>query len=246
MRINKVFWLPVFHFADSLPFPLYICRNSYYNHRGLKQKTIYLIRHGETDYNRQGIVQGSGVDSDLNAMGQTQALAFHQAYQHIPFAKVYTSKLRRTMQSVRFFIDAGIPYESYEGLNEISWGAREGKTPNSFDNEYYRTLIENWAAGHTDYPTEDGESPEQVARRQKPVIDLILSRPDENPVLVCMHGRAIRILLAWLMNESLATMDLYEHSNLCLYKLNYAYDTNEFTIEVSNDSTHLLALVVHQ
>ncbi|RCR66523.1 MULTISPECIES: histidine phosphatase family protein [Larkinella] len=212
----------------------------------MEQKTIYLIRHGETDYNRQGIVQGSGVDSDLNAMGQAQAQAFHQAYQHIPFAKVYTSKLRRTMQSVRFFIDAGIPHESYEGLNEISWGAREGKTPNSFDNEYYRTLIENWAAGHTDYPTEDGESPEQVARRQKPVIDLILSRPDENPVLVCMHGRAIRILLSWLMNESLATMDLYEHSNLCLYKLIYDYDTSEFTIEVSNDSTHLLALVMHQ
>ena len=211
----------------------------------MKHKTIYLIRHGETDYNRQGIVQGSGVDSNLNAMGQAQALAFYQAYQHIPFAKVYTSKLRRTMQSVQFFLDAGLPHESYEGLNEISWGVREGKMPNSFDNEYYRTLIENWAAGHTDYPTEKGESPEDVVVRQKPVIDLILSRPDENPILICMHGRAIRILLSWLMNESLATMDLYEHSNLCLYKLNYAYDTKEFTIEVSNDSTHLLALVMH-
>ncbi|GAB3891140.1 histidine phosphatase family protein [Larkinella knui] len=212
----------------------------------MKQKSIYLIRHGETDYNRQGIVQGSGVDSDLNAMGQAQAQAFYQAYQHIPFAKVYTSKLRRTMQSVQFFIDAGIAHESYEGLNEISWGVREGKMPNSFDNEYYRTLIENWAAGHTDYPTDQGESPEQVANRQKPVIDLILSRPDENPILVCMHGRAIRILLSWLMNEKLATMDLYEHSNLCLYKLIYSYETKEFTIEVSNDSTHLLALVMHQ
>lgn len=211
----------------------------------MKQKTIYLIRHGETDYNRQGIVQGSGVDSDLNAMGQAQAQAFYQAYQHIPFAKVYTSKLRRTRQSVRQFIEAGIPHESYAGLNEISWGAREGKMPNSFDNEYYRTLIENWAAGHTDYPTEEGESPNEVARRQKPVIDLILSRPDENPVLICMHGRAIRILLSWLMNESLATMDHYEHSNLCLYKLTYDYETATFRIDVSNDSTHLLALVMH-
>ncbi|MGA0560042.1 histidine phosphatase family protein [Larkinella sp. VNQ87] len=211
----------------------------------MKQKTIYLIRHGETDYNRQGVVQGSGVDSDLNALGQAQAQAFYQAYQHIPFAKVYTSKLRRTRQSVQQFIEAGIPHESYAGLNEISWGAREGKMPNSFDNEYYRTLIENWAAGHTDYPTEEGESPNEVARRQKPVIDLILSRPDENPVLICMHGRAIRILLSWLMNESLATMDRYEHSNLCLYKLTYDYETRVFRIDVANDSTHLLALVMH-
>ncbi|WP_128544496.1 histidine phosphatase family protein [Larkinella soli] len=211
----------------------------------MKHKTIYLIRHGETDYNRQGVVQGSGVDSDLNAMGRAQALAFHQAYQHIPFAKVYTSKLKRTLQSVQMFIDAGLPHESYEGLNEISWGIREGKTPNNFDNEYYRTLIENWSAGHTDYPTEQGESPEQVARRQKPVIDLILSRPEENPILICMHGRAIRILLSWLVNQPLSAMDQYEHSNLCLYKLNYSYSTQEFTIEVANDSTHLLALVMH-
>ena len=40
------------------------------------KKTIYLIRHGETDFNRQGIVQGSGVDSDLNELGLAQAEAF--------------------------------------------------------------------------------------------------------------------------------------------------------------------------
>lgn len=150
------------------------------------------------------------------------------------------------MQSVQYFLDAGIPHESYEGLNEISWGAREGKMPNNFDNEYYRTLIENWAAGHTDYPTEQGESPNQVMERQQPVIEHILAQTDENPILICMHGRAIRILLSWLMNHTLATMDMYEHSNLCLYKLSYSYDTREFTIELSNDSTHLLALVMHQ
>lgn len=211
----------------------------------MKQKTIYLIRHGETDYNRQGIVQGSGVDSDLNAMGQAQATAFFQAYQHIPFDKIYTSKLKRTIQSVQHFIDAGLPYESYEGLNEISWGLREGRTPNSFDNDYYRTLIENWSAGHTDYPTEQGESPEQVVQRQKPVIEFILSRPEETTVLVAMHGRAIRILLAWLMKKPLSTMDQFEHSNLCLYKLIYSYETQAFTIELANDSTHLLSLVMH-
>ena len=67
-------------------------------------KTIYLIRHGETDFNRQGVVQGSGVDSDLNELGQAQAEAFFQAYQHIPFDKVYTSALKRTHQSVKKFL----------------------------------------------------------------------------------------------------------------------------------------------
>lgn len=210
----------------------------------LTQKTIYLIRHGETNYNRQGIVQGSGVDADLNEMGRAQAQAFFQAYQHVPFDKIYTSTLRRTVQTVEPFIELGIPYESHAGLNEISWGIMEGKVPNSIDNEYYRNLIENWAAGNTWLATDNGESPEQVAERQKPVIDLILSRPEERTVLVAMHGRAIRILIPWLMHQPLHTMDQYEHSNLCLYKLSYDYDTQAFTIELANDSTHLLTLAL--
>lgn len=210
----------------------------------LRQKEIYLIRHGETDYNRRGIVQGSGVDADLNEMGRAQAQAFFHAYQHVPFAKIYTSKLRRTLQTVQPFLELGIACESYAGLNEISWGVMEGKMPNDLHNEYYRSLIEGWASGDTNLPTDQGESPEQVAARQKPVIDLILSRPDERTILIAMHGRAMRILLTWLMNQPLSMMDQYEHSNLCLYKLRYDYDTRAFSIELANDTAHLLTLAL--
>lgn len=210
----------------------------------MKNKRIYIIRHGETDYNRRGVVQGSGVDADLNDMGRAQAEAFYQAYQHVPFDKIYISTLRRTLQTAQPFIDLGLPYERHAGLNEISWGVMEGKTPGNSDDEYYRDLTESWAAGNTARTTDGGESPEQVRDRQKPVIDLILSRPDENPVLITMHGRAMRILLTWLMDEPLAVMDKYEHSNLCLYQLDYDYDTQKFTIELANDTAHLMSLVM--
>ena len=48
-------------------------------------KEIYIIRHGETDYNRQGIVQGQGVDTSLNDLGRRQASAFFEHYRHIDF-----------------------------------------------------------------------------------------------------------------------------------------------------------------
>lgn len=57
-------------------------------------KDIYLIRHGETAYNRLGMVQGSGIDSDLNALGQQQAQSFFEYYKDLNFDKIYTSKLR--------------------------------------------------------------------------------------------------------------------------------------------------------
>ncbi|AQG79311.1 histidine phosphatase family protein [Spirosoma montaniterrae] len=209
------------------------------------QKTIYLIRHGETDYNRRGVVQGSGVDSDLNDMGRAQAQAFFDAYQHVPFSKVYISGLKRTYQTALPFIELGIPYEKLTGLNEISWGVMEGKVPGNLDNEYYRALIEAWSSGNTALPTDSGESPEQVAARQKTAFNVILSHPDETPILITMHGRAMRILLCWLTNRPLAEMDHFEHSNLCLYKLQYDYATQTFTIELANDTAHLLTLAVN-
>ena len=211
---------------------------------GLQQKTIYLIRHGETDYNRRGVVQGSGVDSDLNDMGRAQAVAFFQAYQHVPFQKIYISGLKRTYQTAEPFIELGIPFEKLTGLNEISWGSMEGKVPGNIDNEYYRTLIDSWASGNTALTTDGGESPEQVVARQRVAMDVILAHPDEETVLVTMHGRAMRILLCWLTNQSLSLMDHFEHSNLCLYKLHYDYNTQTFTIELANDTAHLLTLAL--
>jgi len=189
-------------------------------------------------------VQGSGVDSDLNEMGRAQAMAFFQAYQHVPFRKIYISGLKRTYQTAELFIDLGIPYEKLTGLNEISWGIMEGKVPGNIDNEYYRNLIDAWSSGNTAFPTDGGESPDQVVARQRVAIDTILSHPDEETVLVAMHGRAMRILLCWLTNRPLAQMDQFEHSNLCLYKLLYDYDTNAFTIELANDTSHLLTLAL--
>lgn len=175
-------------------------------------------------------------------MGRAQAAAFFQAYQHMPFAKIYTSTLIRTLQTVEPFLELGISYERLSGLNEISWGIMEGKVPNTLDDEYYRTLIENWAAGNTGLPTEQGESPEQVVARQRPAIEHILAQTNESPVLVAMHGRAMRILLSWLLHQPLARMDQFEHSNLCLYKLTYHYESASFTLDIANDTAHLLAV----
>jgi broad specificity phosphatase PhoE len=88
----------------------------------LSTKKIYLVRHGQTEFNKKGIVQGSAVNSSLNDTGRAQAHAFYQAYKHIPFDAVYTSALNRSIESVQAFIDQSIPHFIRPGLNEISWG----------------------------------------------------------------------------------------------------------------------------
>lgn len=185
-------------------------------------KTIYLIRHGQTDYNLRGIVQGSGIDSDLNDTGRMQAKHFFEAYKHISFDKIYTSKLKRTVQSVQGFINKGIPHEAYDGLNEISWGTQDGKVSNTDMHDYYVEVSNAWASGNLDLQIGGGESPNEVSARQRPIMDMILSRSDERNVLICMHGRAMRILLCYILGRSLSEMDTFEHSNLCLYLLRFS------------------------
>ena len=206
------------------------------------KKIIYLIRHGETDHNRKGVVQGSGVDSDLNQLGNKQADAFFDSYHAIPFEKIYTSKLKRTHQSVQKFIEKGIPWEQYEGLNEISWGNKEGQIINSEGNKYYRDLIYQWRKGDTHIQCADGESPEDVIARQKPVIKTILSRREEKTILMAMHGRAIRILLTLLLDCPLQEMDKFKHQNLCLYQLCFDYEKNSFELIEECNIEHLKSL----
>lgn len=203
-------------------------------------KKIYIIRHGETDYNLKGIVQGSGVDTSLNDTGRRQAKAFFEHYKNVPFTKIYVSALKRTRESVEEFIKQGVPFETYAGLNEISWGEKDGKIINTGDHTYYTEMLDAWKRGEVGRSIDGGESPLDVQARQKPVIDLILSRREENPILICMHGRAIRILLSTLLHSDLKYMDQFGHHNLCLYRITYS--GAEFVLDAYNDIRHLQAL----
>lgn len=195
-----------------------------------------MIRHGQTDYNKRGIVQGSGIDASLNDAGRKQAAAFYEAYKHIPFDKIYVSELRRTRESVQLFIDQGIPYEKLSGLNEIGWGVAEGSVFMGDNASPYFDILEKWKAGDLDIKVEGAESPLEVQARQEKALNYILSKKDEKTILICMHGRAIRILLCWIQNQPLSAMDTIPHDNLCLYKINY---NGSFQVETFYDIRHL-------
>lgn len=207
------------------------------NSANLISKKVYLVRHGQTDFNLRNIVQGSGVDTDLNELGRRQAEAFFKAYRNIPFDGIYTSALRRSQQSVQAFIDSGIRHTALVGLNEISWGTKEGHRVTPQEDAYYHFMLKEWQRGKTNLRIEGGESPDDVVLRMKPAMDYIMKQTGEKTILICMHGRAIRILLCHLLNYPLRCMDMFEHQNLCLYTLNYTGLI--FSLEKYNNINHL-------
>jgi broad specificity phosphatase PhoE len=203
----------------------------------LSTKKIYIIRHGQTDFNLKGIVQGSGFDSSLNETGRAQARAFFDMYKEVAFDKVYTSLLKRTAESVKDFIALSIPHQKLAGLNEISWGTKEGQSITPEEDAYYHWMLKQWQAGHTSERIEGGESPEDVALRQREAIKIFMANEEEKTILICMHGRALRILLCGLLNYPLKAMDTFEHQNLCLYQLDFT--GSMFAVKKHNDMAHL-------
>ena len=199
-------------------------------------KKLYIIRHGDTEPNRHHIIQGSGLDAPLNETGMQQAADFFMAYRHIPFDAVFTSALIRTWQSVDGFLRKGIPHYPVKNLNEISWGVKDGTRIDPSEQKIYNSMLSDWKAGLLDRSFDKGESPNMVASRMKLAVEDLL-QTDFKTILMCIHGRALRILLCLLMKKSLTEMETFLHSNLCLYIL--SFDGQNWAIELENDTHHL-------
>lgn len=204
------------------------------------EKSLYIIRHGQTDLNLRGIVQGRGVDSPLNEMGRKQAEAFYECYRGVKFDKIYTSTLRRTHQTVDPFLREGIPFEQLSGLDEIGWGIYEGKEQTPEIMKGFLDLTTHWRNGELDTAVEGGETPNQLVVRQREALQHILAVPDEQNVLVCMHGRAMRVFLCMLIKRDVSLMDDFPHTNTALYKV--IYDGYGFAIEDAYNIQHLEGL----
>jgi probable phosphoglycerate mutase len=200
------------------------------------QKTIHLIRHGQTDFNLKNIIQGSGIDSDLNATGLDQAKRFYEHYKTYPYQHVYTSKLKRAQQSVMQFINDGIPHTALTELNEINWGIMEGAQSNPENAKLYHETVQKWSSGILDETVEGGETPEAMFERQSRGLEQLMSKTQEEKILICMHGRAIRSFLCLLTNTPLKEMEQWHHSNLCLYELQYNGEC--FDVVKANDISH--------
>lgn len=199
-------------------------------------KELYIIRHGETDFNRQGIVQGSGVNSSLNKNGQLQALKFFQQYKDIPFDYVYTSTLKRTHETVQYFINQGITWRVRGEIREIGWGIHEGKKATPESAQEYKNLIQAWKNGHLEARIQDGESAASMVSRLNKFLDEI-RKTEFNRALICSHGRTLRCLMCLINNEDLSNMEQYRHLNTSLYIVELKDDV--FKIKVRNDLSHL-------
>jgi probable phosphoglycerate mutase len=200
---------------------------------------LFLLRHGQTDFNLRNIVQGGGVDSDLNDHGRQQAQHFYEAWKAHEFDGLYSSLLRRSRQTLMPFEQLGHQITPMGEMNELNWGVIEGKEADAEVRAAFDDVNERWTRGNLQARMEGGESPlEAWARIERGLDQLWRLHPKGGNVLVCTHGRLLRILLAGALGYGLHRMNLFPHENTGLNVLRMNR-YGRFMVERLNDLSHL-------
>ncbi len=203
----------------------------------MSKKELYIIRHGQTDYNKKRIIQGSGVDSDLNDRGRQQAAMFYDKYGAMDFDLVISSRLKRSYQTVEPFLKKNkLPYQSTPLINEICWGVHEGKEGNLFLKKAYEEMINEWSVGNFDVSLEGAESARELSDRVTRFVRYISSLPEER-ILICTHGRTLRCLMCVMKGQHLREMESYSHDNTGLF---LAEQLSDFHFILENDTSHII------
>lgn len=208
----------------------------------MPETTLYLIRHGETDYNRHHVVQGRGVDSVLNATGRAQAAAVARRLASVPFGVMYTSTLRRAVETAEIIAreHGPVPMHRLADLEEMAWGFFEGRSFTPEVRQALEAIRARWRNGEFDYRIKGGESIYDVQQRGRQAIDHILDHHAGETVLVVTHGRYLRVLLATLLEAyGLERMEEIPHANTGVNTLRYG--NGRFEIDLLNCTAHLEA-----
>ena len=166
-----------------------------------KYCNLYLVRHGETDWNIKGLLQGHK-DVLLNKTGRKQAVELRKVFNKIKFAKVFSSDLLRAKETAEIIIlKKKIAVETTKVLRERYFGRFEGKhwqrdkEYQKLINKFYKLSEEERYKGK---PYEDTESNEELMGRFIPFLrEVAVAYPGKN-ILVVGHGGMMRAFLTHL------------------------------------------------
>ncbi|MEN9207951.1 MAG: histidine phosphatase family protein [Gloeomargarita sp. GMQP_bins_120] len=182
---------------------------------------IYLVRHGETDWNRQGQFQGLK-DIPLNAQGRRQAEQTRRWLAQVPLTFAISSPLSRARQTAEILLadHPGVTLELLPELQEISHGLWEGKFHHQVEAEFPGML----AAWHTRPETvqmPEGENLQQVWERAARAWQSIITRYEGQQGLVVAHDAINKAILCQLFHLGPERFWLFKQGNGAVSVIDY-------------------------
>ena len=197
---------------------------------------LYVVRHGQTEENASGIVQGHN-HGTLSSLGIEQSKLLATRLREIQFDAIYTSDLRRaleTAQSIAQFQHTRV--EQNVLLRERNGGVFQGRPLAELG------LAEQQSGlSKADFTPPNGESYRDLQARVILFLNGLKVHDQHETLLIVSHGRWIRMLLALAMNLEIGESLSIKQLNTCVNLL--SYDRNSgFTVHLLNCTEHLTTL----
>jgi broad specificity phosphatase PhoE len=191
--------------------------------------TLYITRHGETEWNREKRMQG-WLDSNLTENGVKNAVCLGERLKEIELTAIYSSTSGRTRATANLIRgERNIPVIYDENLREIKLGQWEGKTHSSIK-EMYQTEFEAFWNTPQLFTTSGGETFEETRARASQVLNRIKREYKSGNILIVTHSVAIKCLYSFFKNTPIET----------LWDPPYIHDTSLTIVEMNEDGFKLV------
>ncbi|MCJ7606439.1 MAG: histidine phosphatase family protein [Thermoplasmata archaeon] len=201
---------------------------------------LILIRHGETDWNREKVFRGWR-DVRINKTGIAQADATAEALRDKVFEAVYTSPLKRSVVTARRIAKPhGVDLRYKTGFMDINYGTWEGLTASKVEASYpalYQKWLEN--PGKVKFP--GGESTRKAWKRVNSALREVLWTHGTGTVVIVSHRVPLKLMTAYLLDRKLSSIGEVRHDP-CAMSVFEVEHKRDHRMVVLNDSRHLSGL----
>ena len=175
---------------------------------------IFLIRHGETNWNKEGRFQGQ-IDIPLNENGKDQANKTFEFLRNISFNKAFSSSMNRPYETAQIILqdNKNLRIEKINSLVEISHGLWEGKLEEEI-REKWPVLLKNWHEKPEEVIMPEGESIKEVSERSVEAFDKIcLSQKDNDISLLVAHDAVNKTLICNIFGINYSNIWMIKQGN---------------------------------
>ena len=175
---------------------------------------IFLVRHGETNWNKEGRFQGQ-INVPLNTNGKYQAKKASEYLNEINFNKVFSSSMDRPYETAKIILQnkPNIKIKKIETLIEISHGLWEGKLENEIK-EQWPELLKNWHEKPQEVIMPEGESIGEVSKRSvKAWKEICLAQKDKDLTLVVAHDAVNKTLICDILGIDFSNIWMIKQGN---------------------------------
>jgi len=204
---------------------------------------IYIVRHGETEWNNEGRNQGQ-TDIPLSEVGKAQAQCVAKCLSDIKFDAAYSSDLSRTHQTAQYITQSSdLEVITNANLRERSFGIFEGTTLAERELKYPE-LFEQSTQNDISFTPPEGESIQDTYQRIHPTVEEYKNKHIKGNIIIVGHGGSLRCVISHLLDLPLESCFKFVLSN-CGITVFETFHNNTVLLTY-NDTHHLEGMEIKE